>query len=72
MDFIVALPRTYRGKNVVMELVDMFSKMAHFIACNKVDDSNNITRLYFGEVVMLHGVPRAIVSDKDSKILSSF
>ena len=42
------------------------------IACNKVDNANQIAKLYFTEIVRLHGVPRTIVTDRDSKFLSSF
>jgi len=62
MDFIVALSRTQRGKDAIMVVVDWFSKMAHFVPCHKTDDSSHVAKLYFEEIIRLHGVSKTIVS----------
>ena len=72
MDFILALPKTSKGMDSIFTVVDHFSKMAHYIPCHNVDDACFVANLLFKELVRLHGLPRSIVSEKDSKFLSHF
>jgi len=39
--------------------------MAYFVSCHKIDDASYISRLYFKELVRLHGLLIAIMLNKD-------
>lgn len=69
MDFIMGLSRTQRNKDSIVLAVYRFSKMEHFIPCNKTLDTSHVVDLFFGEIVNLHGIPRSTSSGHDLLVI---
>ena len=72
MDFITSLPVTKAGCDSIFVVVDRFSKRSHFVAHRMTDTAADVALLFLREVVRLHGMPISIVSDRDSRFMSSF
>ena len=72
MDFVVGLPRTREGHDAIWVVVDRLRKSAHFLPVHTTSSMDQYAQLYIKEIVRLHGVPRSIVSDRDSRFTSTF
>lgn len=71
MDFIEGLPKS-QGKSVILVVVDKLSKYGHFIALSHPYSGETVAELFAKEIVRLHGIPRAIISDRDAVFVSNF
>ena len=72
MDFVVGLPRTAKGYDSIWVIVDRLTKFAHFLLVDTRYSVKKYAKLYFDRVVILHGFPLTIVSDRGSVFVSRF
>ena len=72
MDFVTHLPRTPRRHDAVWVIMDRLTKSTHFLATRMTFILEELCRLYIREIVLLHGVPMSIVSDKDPRFTAHF
>lgn len=72
MDFIPELPRTKSGHDNILVIVDRLTKFVVLIPTTIGIDSKGTAELVFKHIICKFGLPREIVSDRDSKWTSSF
>ena len=70
MDFIEGLPKS-QGKDVILVVVDKFTKYAHFIPLSHPYSVHTVTQAVIDNVIKLHGPPTVIISDRDRIFTSS-
>ena len=72
MDFITGLPKTSRGHDAILVVVDRLTKSAHFLPFKIGHPLERLAKLYMDEVVRLHGIPVTITTDRDTRFTSHF
>ncbi|GBG63939.1 hypothetical protein CBR_g39943 [Chara braunii] len=73
MDFIGPLrPPTPRGHDVILVVVDRFTKRARFVPCRYAISAREVADIVFDRVVRDHGLPLSIISNRDPRFTSRF
>ena len=71
MDFVEGLPLS-GSANVIMVVVDKFSRFAHFVALRHPISAASVARAFLDHIYKLHGLPLAIISNRDRLFSSKF
>jgi hypothetical protein len=72
MDFITRLPKWTKKNDAIMVVVEKLSKSTHFIPVKSTFKGIDISHIFMKKIFRLCGMPREIVSDRDTKFTSSF
>ena len=72
---MVNLPSSAVGDlkfNALMVVEDYTAKMARLIPTTTNVKAEGVAKLYFDNIYKLHGLPKGIVSDRDTKFTGAF
>lgn len=72
MYFMICILRTVRQHDSIMVVVDKLRKVAHFISVKTTYSTSEVAQIFIREIMILHGVPKNIVSNRDAKFTSMF
>ena len=72
MDLITHLPKTRTGYDALLVVVDYGTKMVVLRPTTGTATAVDVAKVFVDSVVRVHGLPRSIVSDRDSKFTSHF
>lgn len=70
MDFVEGLPPSDRY-NAILVVIDKFSKYGHFIPIHHPCTTLQVAKLFLDNVYKLHGLPKAIISNRDPVFTST-
>jgi transposase InsO family protein len=71
LDFVEGLPLS-NSFSVILVVVDKFSKFAHFIALKHPYSAASVAQVFLDNIYKLHGLPVAIIPDRDRVFTSKF
>jgi hypothetical protein len=66
VEFFVGLRLTSHRHNAILVIVDKFTNSAHFIPIRDTYDVTDVAHMFISEVICLCGLPKKIISDRDS------
>ena len=75
MDFVVGFPCTSLRHNVILVTIDKLKKSVHFISIKINDHVPNVEMIFMvfiDEIVHFHGLPKSIMSNRDSMFTSRY
>ena len=72
MDFITRLPKSTKKNDAIMVMLEKLSKTADFIHVKSTCKEINIANIFMKAIFRLHGMPKEIVSNRDTKFSSNF
>ena len=67
VDFITGFPRNLNHNDSIMVFIDKLNKVAHFIQVKTTHKVANIAKIFMKQFFRLHGIPKVIISNRDSK-----
>lgn len=71
MDFIPELPNS-NGYDNILVIVDKLTKYGIFIPCNTNINEEETARLFFKHIISKFGIPRQVISDRDTRWRNDF
>ncbi|GBG72663.1 hypothetical protein CBR_g12235 [Chara braunii] len=72
MDVTNPFPRDQLGHDGILTVVDRLSKYARFLPCKYYSTAPELARLLHTGWICGHGVPEDIISDRDTRFMSTF
>nr|GEX58741.1 retrotransposon-related protein [Tanacetum cinerariifolium] len=71
LKFITGLPKS-KSYDVELVVVDRLSKYCHFVPLKHPLTARTLAEIFLRDNIRLHGIPKSVLSDRDSLFLSRF